>query len=42
LVVDVRTEELVVRTLYRTEGEAGLNTKARRREAALEIRKGAA
>ena len=32
LVVDFRTEELVVRCLYRTEGEAGPNTKARRRE----------
>jgi hypothetical protein len=32
LVIDYRTGELVVRCLYRTEGEAGPNTKARRRE----------
>jgi hypothetical protein len=32
LVVDFRTGELVVRCLYRAEGEAGPNTKARRRE----------
>jgi hypothetical protein len=31
LVLDFRTVELVVRCLYRTEGEAGPNTKARRR-----------
>jgi hypothetical protein len=33
LVLDFRNGELVVRCLYRTEGEAGPNTKARRREA---------
>jgi hypothetical protein len=32
LVIDYRTGELVVRCLYRTEGEAGPNAKARRRE----------
>ena len=32
LVLDYRNGELVVRCLYRTEGEAGPNTKARRRE----------
>jgi hypothetical protein len=32
LVLDFRTGELVIRTLYRTEGEADPNTKARRRE----------
>jgi hypothetical protein len=32
LVLDFRTGELVVRCLYRTEGGAGPNTKARRRE----------
>lgn len=32
LVLDYRSGELVVRCLYRTEGEAGPNTKARRRE----------
>jgi hypothetical protein len=32
LVLDFRSEELVVRCLYRTEGEAGPNTKVRRRE----------
>jgi hypothetical protein len=31
LVLDFRTDELVVRCLYRTEGGAGPNTKARRR-----------
>jgi hypothetical protein len=33
LVLDYRSGELVVRCLYRTEGGAGPNTKARRREA---------
>jgi hypothetical protein len=33
LVLDFRTGELVVRCLYRTEGEAGPNTEGRRREA---------
>jgi hypothetical protein len=35
LVLDFRTDELVIRTLYRTEGgsSAGPNTKARRRGA---------
>ena len=32
LVLDFRTDELVVKALYRTEGESGRNTKARRRE----------
>ena len=32
LVLDYRSGELVVRCLYRTEGAAGPNTKARRRE----------
>jgi hypothetical protein len=32
LVLDFRTDELVVRALYRTEGESGPNTKGRRRE----------
>jgi hypothetical protein len=32
LVVEYRSGELVLRCLYRTEGAAGLNTKARRRE----------
>jgi hypothetical protein len=32
LVLDYRSGELVVRCLYRTEGEAGPNTKARWRE----------
>jgi hypothetical protein len=32
LVLDFRTGELVVRCLYHTEGSAGPNTKARRRE----------
>ena len=32
LVLDFRTDELVVRCLYRTEGESGPNTKARQRE----------
>jgi hypothetical protein len=32
LVLDYRSGELVVRCLYRTESEAGPNTKARRRE----------
>jgi hypothetical protein len=42
LVVDFRTEELVVRCLYlhRTEGEAGPNTKARRREVTELTREG--
>jgi hypothetical protein len=40
LVVDFRTEELVVRCLYRTEGEAGPNTKARRREVTELAREG--
>ena len=31
LVLDFRTDELVVRVLYRTKGGAGPNTKARRR-----------
>jgi hypothetical protein len=33
LALDFYTDELVVRCLYRTEGGAGPNTKARRREA---------
>jgi hypothetical protein len=33
LVLDFRTDELVVRCLYRTESGTGPNTKARRREA---------
>jgi hypothetical protein len=33
LVLDYRTGELVVRCLYRSEGESGPNTKARQREA---------
>jgi hypothetical protein len=32
LVVEFKAEELVVRTLYRTEGGASPNTKGRRRE----------
>jgi hypothetical protein len=32
LVIDFKAEELVVRALYHTEGGAGPNTKARRRE----------
>jgi hypothetical protein len=32
LIPDFRTDELVVRCLYRTEGGAGPNTKGRRRE----------
>jgi hypothetical protein len=32
LVLEFRADDLVVRALYRTEGEAGPNTKARRRE----------
>jgi hypothetical protein len=32
LVIDFRTGELVMRCLYRTEDQAGPNTKARRRE----------
>jgi hypothetical protein len=40
LVLDYRSGELVVRCLYRTEGEAGPNTKARRREVSELTREG--
>jgi hypothetical protein len=40
LVLDFRTGELVVRALYRTEGGAGPNTKARRREVTALARAG--
>jgi hypothetical protein len=40
LVLDFRTAELVVRCLYRTEGQAGPNTKARRREVTQLTREG--
>jgi len=40
LVLDYRRGELVVRCLYRTEGGAGPNTKARRREVEKLTRKG--
>jgi hypothetical protein len=40
LVLDYRSGELVVRCLYRTEGAAGPNTKARRREVSGLVRTG--
>jgi hypothetical protein len=40
LVLDYRSGELVVRCLYRTEGEAGPNTKTRRREVTRLTREG--
>jgi hypothetical protein len=40
LVLDFRTDELVVRALYRTEGESGPNTKGRRREVTQLTREG--
>jgi hypothetical protein len=40
LVLDYRDDELVVRCLYRTEGAAGPNTKARRREVSGLVRTG--
>jgi hypothetical protein len=40
LVLDHRSGELVVRCLYRTEGGAGPNTKARRREVSGLVRAG--
>jgi hypothetical protein len=40
LVLDFRTDELVVKALYRTEGESGPNTKARRREVQALTREG--
>ena len=40
LVLDYRSGELVVRCLYRTESEAGPNTKARRREVTKLTREG--
>jgi hypothetical protein len=40
LALDFRMDELVVRCLYRTEGEAGPNTKARRREVSALTREG--
>jgi hypothetical protein len=40
LVLDFRTDELVVKALYRTEGESGPNTKARRREVTQLTREG--
>ena len=40
LVLDFRTGELVVRCLYRTEGAAAPNTKARRREVSGLVRAG--
>ena len=40
LVIDFRTGELVMRCLYRSEGGAGPNTKARRREVSELTRKG--
>src|SRR5215207_10028014 len=40
LALDFRTGGLVVRCLYRTEGEAGANTKARRREVSALTREG--
>jgi len=40
LVLDYRSGELVVRCLYRTEGGAGPNTKARRREVSGLVRAG--
>ena len=40
LVIDFRTGELVMRCLYRTEDQAGANTKARRREVSELTRKG--
>ena len=40
LVLDYRTGELVVCCLYRTEGTAGPNTKARRREVSGLVRTG--
>jgi hypothetical protein len=42
LVLDYRTGELVVRCLYRTEGGAGPNTKARTREVSGLVRTGLA
>jgi len=41
LVLDYRSGELVVRCLYHTEGGAGPNTKARRREISELVRTGA-
>ena len=40
LILDFRTGELVMRCLYRTEGGAGPNTKARRREVEKLTREG--
>jgi len=40
LVLDFRTDELVVRCLYRSQDEAGPNTKARRREVTEFTREG--
>jgi hypothetical protein len=40
LVLDFRTDELVVRALYRTEGESGPNRKGRRREVTQLTREG--
>jgi hypothetical protein len=40
LVLDFRTDELVVRALYRTEGESGPNTKGRQREVTQLTREG--
>jgi hypothetical protein len=40
LVLDFRTDELVVRVLYRTEGESGPNRKGRRREVTQLTREG--
>ena len=40
LVLDFRTGELIVRCLYRTEGGASPNTKARQREVSVLVRAG--
>jgi hypothetical protein len=40
LVLDFRTDELVVRCLYRSQDEAGPKTKARRREVTELTREG--